>query len=205
MVKNLPAIWEIPVQSLGWPWRRKCLLTPVFLPEKSHGQRSLAGYSPSGGKESDTTEWLSLSIIILIIINQLFLSETIYNTVFIGFFLNGLHLVLNLWVFFFLFAFPKFLSVSFFRIIMRISATVTRKKNLILSDPLYFLAVLFALYHAMTFTVSICISIKNGGESMKSCFWPLELYLLEPTIGHYFEESNHNDSSFLWKVCKTGI
>lgn len=72
-----------------------------------------------------------------------------------------------------------------------------KKKNLILSDPLYFLAVLFALYHAMTFTVSICISIKNGGESMKSCFWPLELYLLEPTIGHYFEESNHNDSSFL--------
>ena len=31
-------------------------LTPVFLPEKSHGQRSLAGYSPKGRKESDTTE-----------------------------------------------------------------------------------------------------------------------------------------------------
>ena len=30
--------------------------TPVFLPEKSHGQRSLAGYSPWGGKELDTTE-----------------------------------------------------------------------------------------------------------------------------------------------------
>ena len=25
-------------------------------PEKSHGQRSLVGYSPWGGKESDTTE-----------------------------------------------------------------------------------------------------------------------------------------------------
>ncbi|CAI9156528.1 unnamed protein product [Rangifer tarandus platyrhynchus] len=28
------------------PWRRKWQLTPVILPEKSHGQRSLAGYSP---------------------------------------------------------------------------------------------------------------------------------------------------------------
>ena len=28
------------------PWRRKWQPTPVFLPRKSHGQRSLAGYSP---------------------------------------------------------------------------------------------------------------------------------------------------------------
>jgi len=27
-------------------WRRKWEPTPVFLPEKSQGQRSLAGYSP---------------------------------------------------------------------------------------------------------------------------------------------------------------
>ena len=32
---------------------------PVFLPGKFHGQRSLAGYSPWGCKESDTTELLS--------------------------------------------------------------------------------------------------------------------------------------------------
>ena len=38
------------------PWRRKWQPTPVLLPGKSHGQRSLAGYSPKGGKESDTTE-----------------------------------------------------------------------------------------------------------------------------------------------------
>ena len=30
--------------------------TPVFLTGKSHGQRSLVGYSPWGRKESDTTE-----------------------------------------------------------------------------------------------------------------------------------------------------
>ena len=29
--------------------------TLVFLPGKSHGQRSLAGYSPWGHRESDTT------------------------------------------------------------------------------------------------------------------------------------------------------
>ena len=34
------------------------LPTPVFLPGESHAQRSLAGYSPQGYKESDTTERL---------------------------------------------------------------------------------------------------------------------------------------------------
>ena len=38
------------------PWKRKWQPTPVFLPGKSHGQRSLVGYSPQGHKESDTTE-----------------------------------------------------------------------------------------------------------------------------------------------------
>ena len=38
------------------PWRRKWQPTPVFLPGKSHGQRSLVGYSPWGRKESDTAE-----------------------------------------------------------------------------------------------------------------------------------------------------
>ena len=38
------------------PWRRAWQPTLVFLPGDSHGQRSLAGYSPWGGKESDTTE-----------------------------------------------------------------------------------------------------------------------------------------------------
>ena len=32
---------------------------PIFLSEKSHGQRSLVGYSSQGHKESDTTEQLS--------------------------------------------------------------------------------------------------------------------------------------------------
>ena len=40
------------------PWRRKWLPTPIFLPGESHEQRSLAGYSSWGCKESDTTERL---------------------------------------------------------------------------------------------------------------------------------------------------
>ena len=47
-------------------WRRKWQPTPVFLPGKSHGWRSLAGYSPWDHKESDTTEWLHISSIILV-------------------------------------------------------------------------------------------------------------------------------------------
>ena len=40
------------------PWRRKWQPTPVILPGKFHGQRSLVGYSPWGCKESDMTEQL---------------------------------------------------------------------------------------------------------------------------------------------------
>ena len=40
------------------PWRRKWQSTPVLLPGKSHGQKSLVGYSLWGCKESDTTERL---------------------------------------------------------------------------------------------------------------------------------------------------
>ena len=42
-------------------WRRAWQPTPVFLLGESHGQRCLAGYSPWGRKESNTTEQLSLS------------------------------------------------------------------------------------------------------------------------------------------------
>ena len=50
--------WEMRAQSLGYddPLDKEWETTPVFLPGKSHGQRSLAGYSPWGLKESDTTE-----------------------------------------------------------------------------------------------------------------------------------------------------
>ena len=43
-------------------WRRKWQPTPVFVPEKSQGQRSLVGYSSWGHQELDTTERLTLSL-----------------------------------------------------------------------------------------------------------------------------------------------
>ena len=48
----------LPIKNIGRcfpPWRRKWQPTPVFLPGESHGQRSLAGYSPWGPQESGMT------------------------------------------------------------------------------------------------------------------------------------------------------
>ena len=49
LVKNPPAMQETLVQSLSWedPWKRKWQPTPVFLPGKFHGRKSLAGYIQS--------------------------------------------------------------------------------------------------------------------------------------------------------------
>ena len=38
------------------------MATPIFLPGEFNGQSSLVGYSPCSGKESDTIEWLTLSL-----------------------------------------------------------------------------------------------------------------------------------------------
>ena len=64
MIKNLPAnagdpgsipgLGRFPGERNGYP-----LPTPVFLLGEFHGQRSLAGYSPWGHKESDMTEQLT--------------------------------------------------------------------------------------------------------------------------------------------------
>jgi len=57
----------LPMWRLGFdpwvgkiPWRREWHPTPVFLPEQSHGQRILAGYSTQGRIELDMTERLTL-------------------------------------------------------------------------------------------------------------------------------------------------
>ena len=50
----------IPGQGRS-PWRRKWQPTTVFLPGRSHGQRSLVGYSLWGCEESDTIERLAFS------------------------------------------------------------------------------------------------------------------------------------------------
>ena len=60
-VKNLPAIQETWAQFLDWedPLEKEMATHSSILPGESHGQRSLAGYSPWGRKESDTTERLT--------------------------------------------------------------------------------------------------------------------------------------------------
>ena len=55
-----PRMWRVISLTFAssWPERRQWQPTPVLLPGKSHGQRSLVGCSPWGCKESDTTERL---------------------------------------------------------------------------------------------------------------------------------------------------
>ena len=60
MVKNPPVRQETRIQSLGWedPLEKEMATHTGILAweKKSHGQRSLAGYSPWGCKELDMTE-----------------------------------------------------------------------------------------------------------------------------------------------------
>ena len=60
MVKHPSAMRETWIRSLGWedPLEKEMATHSSILAWRSHGQRSLAGYSPWGHKESDTTERL---------------------------------------------------------------------------------------------------------------------------------------------------
>ena len=65
LVTNLPAVQETWVQSLGQedPLEKKQQPIPVFLPGELYRQRSLAGYSPWGCKQSNMTERLTACIL----------------------------------------------------------------------------------------------------------------------------------------------
>ena len=54
------------------PWRREWLPTPVLLPGKFHGQRSLAGYRPWGCKES--VFFFSLTLLLFFLSIKVFFS-----------------------------------------------------------------------------------------------------------------------------------
>ena len=49
---SIPEFGRSPGEGIAYPLQYSCLENP-------HGQRSLAGYSPWGCKESDMTEWLT--------------------------------------------------------------------------------------------------------------------------------------------------
>ena len=59
---TLQKSWDIYIRNKETRYpaspRRQWQPTPVLLPGKSHGRRSLVGCSPLGREESDTTEWL---------------------------------------------------------------------------------------------------------------------------------------------------
>ena len=78
--------WKLLIVSaITYTWQP----TPVFLPGKSHGQRSLLGYSLWGCKESDTTEQLHFHytaiqnkhffLLICFLSHKFFLLQTIYD------------------------------------------------------------------------------------------------------------------------------
>ena len=56
MVKRLPTMRETRVQSLGQEDPLEKEMATHFSTGKSHGRRSLVGYSPWDHKELDTTE-----------------------------------------------------------------------------------------------------------------------------------------------------
>ena len=78
------------------PWRRNWQPTPVFLPGKFHGQRSLAGYSPRGRKE---LTWLTHTNIL----NSLPYLKLLNTSFYFKFFSSrGLHNAVQTWSFYIL-------------------------------------------------------------------------------------------------------
>ena len=92
-----------PLMLKSWSWLQ-WHPTPVLLPEKSRGWRSLVGYSPWDGKESDTTERLHfhfyfncLQKVYLLLVSERYIALTCWNPssewshpVVLGFFLSCL-------------------------------------------------------------------------------------------------------------------
>ena len=79
LVKNLPAMKETWINPWVWKilWRREKQPTPVFWPGECYGL-----YSPWGHKESDRTEWLSLSLFKVVFLSWLYGFLASYNGAF---------------------------------------------------------------------------------------------------------------------------
>ena len=97
MGKNLPAVRDPgSIPGLGrFPWRENGWPpTPVFLPGESHGQRSLAGYSPWGHTKSDTTiaTWHTQCISCIYYILRLYINSLRAGTIFFPLKLQDKHI-----------------------------------------------------------------------------------------------------------------
>ena len=86
-VNNLPEMQETQVLSLVWedPWKREWQPTTVFLPEETHGQRSLAGYIPWSCRGLGTTNIFvfirHLISLYIIMLKNIFLPIICLNTI----------------------------------------------------------------------------------------------------------------------------
>ena len=63
-VQDLPAVWEMRVQSLGWEdvlEKEMATHSSILAWRIPRARGSWLGYRPCGHRESDTTEWLSAS------------------------------------------------------------------------------------------------------------------------------------------------
>ena len=88
-VKNPPAMQETQetqVRSLDWedPLEKEVASTPVFLPGKCHGRRSLVGCSPVGSEKPDTTEWLSTRLNTKLDLSSVYPVNHLWQNVLVG-------------------------------------------------------------------------------------------------------------------------
>ena len=128
------------------PWRRKWQPTPVFLPGKSHGWRSLVGYSPWGRKESDMTKRLhfhfhSIYSYYKTLVMFLMLCDTSLSLAYSSFYLPLLHP--------YIVPCPLPLGNHFL-----LSISVESSSSL-----LYLWFVVFSRFHILVIVYSICLSL----------------------------------------------
>ena len=110
-IKNPPMfLISFRMKSKFLPWRRKWQSTPALLPGKSHGQKSLVGYSPWRRKESDTIERLHfvqfsqhhlLKRLFFFFVCSWLLCHQLFDHIWIGLFLGSLFFSVDLYIWFY--------------------------------------------------------------------------------------------------------
>ena len=153
-------------------WRRKWQPTPVFLPGKSHGCRSLVGYSPWGHKGSDTTGRLHFQGAIYI---SALPTATLANLIYLE-----IHHVFNSAFFFFL---PKNtiqLSIMhcfyissfylFFEIQMKIELKVSFMRKPSMGSILIQMPLLLELFNSLLIYHLACVGLPHSTFLFQSIF-----------------------------------
>ena len=155
------------------PWRRAWQPTPVFLPGKSHAQRSLVGYSSCRRKELDTTERLSTHAHVCIYMSIIALSLHTYS-----------HTHTHTHTHTHFTQFPKWiLAINTF--IHRTLHSTSMALKWPISPALFLAAFWFEVVLLMVYSYFFNENSKHSPRSLKVfvCFWKVHL---------------SGDGSFLW-------